>query len=247
MTDQGHQRGSGPRETLPGRSRRALAVGGALLLFAVAMLSVAIAGRPVIDLPSSTPPPLPVMPSPTSSDSGSDGIPPQRDVPDLTLRIIAIILVLVIATLIVISLVLLVRALIRAWKDRPLRRQDAADVDLDLAVETVAEAAPDAPTVRRGIAAAREAIARRTDPGDAIIAAWLGLEETAADAGAGRGISETPAEFTLRILRHRPGIDGPTNRLLRLYEGVRFGGHPASESDRTAAADALAAIEGVWR
>jgi len=247
VTDQGHQRGSDPRGTRSGRSRRALTAGGALLLFAVAMLSAAIAGRPVIDLPSSTPPPLPVMPTPTRSDSGLGGIPQQRDASDETLAVIGIILVLIIVTLIVVGLVLLVRALIRAWKDRPLRRQDAADVDVDLAVESVAEPVPDAPAVRRGIAAARDAITRRTDPGDAIIAAWLGLEEAAADAGAGRGISETPAEFTLRILRQRSGIDTPTNRLLRLYEGVRFGGHAASESDRTAAADALSAIEDVWR
>ncbi|MGB3731206.1 DUF4129 domain-containing protein [Microbacterium sp.] len=247
MTDQGHQRGSDPRGTLLGGSRRALTTGGALLLFAVAMLGVAVAGRPVIDLPSSTPPPLSALPTPTRSDSAAGGIPSQRDAPDVALRIIGIILVLIVVTLIAAGLVLLVRALIRAWKDRPLRRQDAVDVDLDLAVEASAEPVPDAPAVRRGIAAARDAITRRIDPGEAIIAAWLGLEETASDAGAGRGTSETPAEFTLRILRHRQGIDGPTNRLLRLYEGVRFGRHAASESDRTAAADALAAIEDVWR
>jgi len=107
--------------------------------------------------------------------------------------------------------------------------------------------APDAAVIRRGVTAAREGVTAVAEPGDAIVAAWIGLEETADDSGTARGLSETPAEFTLRILQRRPGVAEPAVRLLRLYEGVRFGGRTASENDRAQAHAALVEIERGWR
>jgi hypothetical protein len=73
------------------------------------------------------------------------------------------------------------------------------------------------------------------------------LEQVSARAGRARAEAETPGEFTVRILRRRPGLDADLETLLALYESVRFGGASADEQARTAARRCLAAIEEGWR
>jgi hypothetical protein len=148
----------------------------------------------------------------------------------------------------ILVLLLVVRALARAWRDRPLRTQEGVETALDLH-EQAADAELDvaAPVIRRGIQGALRAIDERPVPADAIIAAWVGLEESAADAGITRGVSETPSEFALRIITRRSGITDAAGELLRLYERVRFGGYAAEERDRTSARVALQQIEEGWR
>ena len=225
---------------------RWLVPSGVVALFVIAMSAATVAGHPVFTLGDSSPEPLPeptVQQTPPPLGAGE----PQQQGDDTLLRIIAIVMVVLIVAAAVAALVILIRATLGYWRSRPLRRAAGAATDATMSADPVAEATPDAPTMRRGIAAARATIDLPTDPGDAIIAAWVGLEETAVDSGVGRGRSETPAEFTLRILLHRPGIDTPAHRLLRLYEGVRFGGHRADAGMREEAARALAEIEEGWR
>ena len=85
------------------------------------------------------------------------------------------------------------------------------------------------------------------DLADAIVAAWLGLEQSAADAGAARGKSETPGEFALRVITLRDGLSRDARTLLGLYQRVRFGEHDADEADRAAARRALQHLEEGWR
>lgn len=229
--------------------RRMLLIVGALALFAVAMLASAIAGHPTIDLTpeGAAASPLPEeRPTPTITP----GVPPAQEGggSDAALVGIGIALALIVSALAVLLLLWIVRRVIDLWRSRRLRRQPGADTDVEVGgADSPAESEPDGPTVRRGIAAARDAIEAHPAPTDAIIAAWVGLEETAADSGVGRGVSETPAEFTLRILLRRPGIERPAQELLAVYEGVRFGGHRGSEQDRALASRALALIEEGWR
>ena len=241
------ERAPGARRVQSGR--RMLLIFSALALFAVAMLASAIAGHPRIDLTpeGATASPLPdERPTPTITPGAAPG---QEDGgSDAALVGIGIVLALIVSALAVLLLLWIVRRIIDLWRSRRLRRQPGAATDVEVEVaDAPAEAEPDAPTVRRGIAAAREAIEAHPAPSDAIIAAWVGLEETAADSGAGRGVSETPAEFTLRILLRRPGIEHPAQQLLAVYEGVRFGGRRGSEQDRALASRALALIEEGWR
>ena len=60
--------------------------------------------------------------------------------------------------------------------------------------------------MQRGIAGALATIDERATASDAIVAAWIGLEESAADAGVKRAASETPGEFVVRIITLRPGL-----------------------------------------
>jgi hypothetical protein len=74
---------------------------------------------------------------------------------------------------------------------------------------------------------------------DAVIACWVALEEAAASAGVAREPSETPAEFTVRVL----GVGGISEpellRLAQLYREARYSTHGSSEEARAEARAAL--------
>ncbi len=227
--------------------RRSIALVSLVGLFVIVMFAAAVQGTPTIE-PLDTQPindSLPVIPLPTSTPSGT---PTPQPVNDVLTAVIGIVL-LILGALILIALgIVLVRALIRAWLNRPLAIRSGDEVAYELSAHDVPqdeEAA--APVIRRGIEGALRAVDERAQPTDAIIAAWVGLEESAADAALTRGVSETPSEFTLRIIMRRAGIGSAAQELLELYERVRFGGHVADEDDRTGARSALRAIEEGWR
>jgi hypothetical protein len=221
--------------------------GGATVLFVIAILSASVAGLPKLEVGRREP--LPPPPGAQVTPTGTPGPLPSPDGgADDAQLIIGIVLVLIVLSMLILLLIWGIRMLLAAWRNRPLRRQPGTQTDVEVqGADALADTEPDAPAVRRGIAAARAAVQERADPSDAIVAAWVGLEETAADSGIGRAPSETQVEFTLRMLLRRPGIEGPARDLLRLYEGVRFGGHLASEQERAAAAEALESIEAGWR
>lgn len=79
-------------------------------------------------------------------------------------------------------------------------------------------------------------------PSNAIVACWLALEKTAAAAGVPRRVSETPSEFTVRVLGaaqvSRPALD----RLAELYREARFSEHDLPESARFEARRALTVL-----
>lgn len=74
---------------------------------------------------------------------------------------------------------------------------------------------------------------------DAVVACWVALENAAASAGVPRDPSETPAEFTVRVL----GVGGISEpqliRLGELYREARYSTHGSSEQARTEARAAL--------
>jgi hypothetical protein len=228
--------------------KRGLAIMGLAALFVIVMLAAAVQGTPRIDpfaiRPADDSPP--VIPLPESSPSGTPT--PQPVANDVLTAVIGIVL-LILGALVLIALgIVLVRALLRAWANRPLSARPGDDVAHDLSPQDVPQDEEAvAPVIRRGIEGALQAVDERARPTDAIIAAWVGLEESAADAQLTRGVSETPSEFALRIITRRDGIGSAAHELLDLYERVRFGGHVADEGDRTAARKALRAIEEGWR
>jgi hypothetical protein len=74
---------------------------------------------------------------------------------------------------------------------------------------------------------------------DAVIACWVALEEASASAGLARDPSETPAEFTVRVL----GVGGISEpeliRLGELYREARYSTHGSTEQARAEAHAAL--------
>lgn len=231
----------------PRRLHSAVAYGGVLVLFVVAMLSASFAGLPSFIPPRFGAKPLPT-PEPMASETIQPAPPPQHeDGPPLLMLVLATILILIVTAVLIFGLIWLIRLLLSYLRTRRPALRPGVATDGESSAELITEQTVDEPTIRRGISAARTAITSHAEPSDAIVAAWVGLEETAAASGTGRGASETPAEFTLRILLRRQGIEVPTRRLLSVYERVRFGGSSADESMRDEAESALKAIEEGWR
>lgn len=113
-------------------------------------------------------------------------------------------------------------------------------------VEPQPEPEPDVPALLSGIEQALRLLEEEREPADAIVRAWLGLQETAAESGIVRAAAETPTEFTSRILGRAGADDRAVRTLLRLYLRTRFGDHPATADDVAAARDALRALADSW-
>lgn len=105
---------------------------------------------------------------------------------------------------------------------------------------------PVAPVVARGIERALQVFDDVREPKDAIVRAWLGLQDAAEASGASRRPAETPGEYTTRIIT-RFGTDrGAALTLLDLYQGVRFGGHPADGATVELARACLTRLRDSW-
>ncbi|GAA5097651.1 hypothetical protein GCM10025760_31980 [Microbacterium yannicii] len=235
-----------PRERT-GLLRGLVVAAGVVLVSTLLMLLAGVQGVPRF---GAVPPPQVTRsaePLPEPSATGEPLPEPPGDAdPAAAGQLIVILLWLVAAALLALLVVAVVRALRRAWQSRALREREGAAVTSTTATAT-AEAEPDAAVIQRGIAAALQRIHEPAAPGDAIVAAWWGVEEAAADSGVVRGVSETPGEFAVRIIARRSAIGEDARRLLVLYERVRFGGYGATEADRAEARRLLERIEREWR
>jgi hypothetical protein len=114
------------------------------------------------------------------------------------------------------------------------------------AVEMEPEAAADLPTLRRGLDLAGDVLEREREPRDAIVRAWIGLQEAAEDSGMSRRPAETPTEFTSRVFSSVHADRSAADTLLAVYLRVRFGTHPATAEDVRVARDAVAALSATW-
>ncbi|MBP2437833.1 DUF4129 domain-containing protein [Microbacterium amylolyticum] len=215
------------------------------LIFGTVAVASARGGRPEVGdalfhpPTGDEPPEGEVLPAVTMSPSFEYEVT-SNEVPSSVMLVLAVLAGLAL----VVVLFSVARALLR---QRPRARQEGIAIDDEL-TPVVAEARMpvSVPAIRRGIEGALARLDDDRPTSDAIIAAWVGLEESADDAGQSRGISETAGEFTSRILQERPGAEADIRSLLFLYESVRFGGVTASDADRTAARAALERIREAW-
>jgi hypothetical protein len=137
----------------------------------------------------------------------------------------------------------------RWWAGRP--SPAATDPDSLVASEMSEipiqpEPEPDTPVLRTGIELALQVLDEQREPADAIVRAWLGLQETAAESGIVRRPAETPTEFTSRILSRAFADDRAVRTLLRLYLRTRFGDHPVTTDDVAAVRAALQELVRTW-
>jgi len=185
--------------------------------------------------------------SPPTTEPMTPGSASQQPEPggDAAGTVVMVILLALAAAIVAVVLFFAIRAIVRALRARVPVSRPASPGAAVLEVEPDLEKA--APTIRQGIRMAADSMDEHPAPADAIIAAWVGLEASAAEAGTTRGLSETPAEFTVRVIAHRQKISGDVGTLLGLYERVRFAGREATDGDRDTARRALVAIEEGWR
>lgn len=214
---------------------------GALAVVAVLLVGVVVAGfvvlasasgsvRPISDSTlSASPRPLPTI-TPSDSAPTASGTPPLRvlpqgETPGWVLALWQAVVYLVIAAVVAFVIVVIVRILRRVRL--PHLEPDEPDWER-MKTERLAAA------VDTGLA--------RIDSGtatDSVIACWVALEQAAASAGVPRDPSETPAEFTVRVL----GVGGISEqhlvRLGELYREARYSTHGSSEEARWEARAAL--------
>jgi hypothetical protein len=154
-------------------------------------------------------------------------------------------------TVVAIAAVGLALLLWRWWARRPSRAATsrhsvAVAATSEVLTEPEPEAAPDIPALRTGIGLALQVLDEQRDPADAIVRAWLGLQETAEESGIVRRPAETPTEFTSRILSRAFADDRAIRTVLRLYLRTRFGDHPVTTEDVAAVRAALQELVRTW-
>jgi hypothetical protein len=136
---------------------------------------------------------------------------------------------------------------------RALRRSRVRSEEQDARLSPITSPSPPsrtdepvAPVVARGIERALQMLDDVREPSDAIVRAWLGLQEAAEASGAARRASETPGEYTTRIVTRFGTDHDAALTLLSLYQGVRFGGHPVDGATIELARSCLARLRDSW-
>lgn len=129
-----------------------------------------------------------------------------------------------------------VRRALTAWSARSEAVAEAGDPGDVVGAEVL----PATPVLEQGVArAARFLEDDRVPPGDAVIAAWVALEESAARSGVVRDRAQTASEFTLDVLDATQADAAATRRLLSLYLAARYSEHRLTAADVATARDAL--------
>jgi hypothetical protein len=137
----------------------------------------------------------------------------------------------------------------RWWAGRPSRAVASRNSAVAAAMSEIPiepEPEPDTPVLRTGIELALQVLDEQREPADAIVRAWVGLQETAEESGIVRRLAETPTEFTSRILSRAFADDRAIRTLLRLYLRTRFGDHPVTTDDVAAVRTALQELVRTW-
>ncbi|MEJ2857170.1 MULTISPECIES: DUF4129 domain-containing protein [unclassified Saccharothrix] len=203
------------------------------LLVGLALVVVALAARGTSPVPydagSSTPEAAPVV-TKTLVDETEDA--ERGSVVGGSLVVLAVV---VIGIVMIGLLVLLLSLGLPRW-----RRRRAASVGKVVDVMDGADSrAPE--LLVQGARRALDEMDRRTGgpPRDAVVAAWLWLEEAAADSGAARLPHQTPTEFTGALLARHAVDETATGALRKAYQRARFGTAEVTEDDARTARDAL--------
>jgi hypothetical protein len=219
-------------------SRRSAVVIAAVLMFgvgAVALVVLASAGgsvQPVSqstlsptprELPTTTPKAGITPPTALAPPEGKEG--ESRDLPAWVTALLQAVFY-AISTLLVLFLI---RALYRFLHKVELPSGTEEDTDWErMKIQRLAEA------VESGLTAVDSGTAT-----DGVIACWVALEDAAASAGVPREPSETPAEFTVRVLGVGAVSEPELLRLAQLYREARYSTHGSSEEARAEARAAL--------
>lgn len=132
----------------------------------------------------------------------------------------------VIIALVVLGTVLLIAALWVAYRMRKLARP--APVLADVADEDELTATQ----ARTALQDARGRLSTVVDAHDAVIAAWLALERTIAEAGVRRDPSQTTLEFVVSVLGALDLDRSALDHLAHLYRRALFDPRPLVETDR---------------
>jgi hypothetical protein len=100
----------------------------------------------------------------------------------------------------------------------------------------------DLPEMQDAVTRALAHLDRHARPRDAVVAAWVALEEAAARTGTRRDPAQTTTEFAGTVLAATPAPPAAVTRLRTLYQRARFTDRPIDTTAVTQARTALADI-----
>lgn len=214
---------------------------------AAVVVGSVLAGPVETGPPRWVPAPIASMPTMPAQDSGDGGLPLTDHGGDLVGRIFVAILEIVAVAVAVLIVALIVRLVLRRISDRRRRvRRDHAAQSGGASAVLDADAVVAAPVMQRGIARALALLNEPRAPGDAVVQAWLGLEDAAMAAGARREDAETAAEYAARIVQRFDTDRDAAQRLLRLYHDVRFGSREVDAQAVVEARECLLRLQASW-
>lgn len=216
---------------------RALA---ALALVALVVLGAATATpwrvRPPEALLEAVPGPAAPAPAPTLSPAATPEPPAAPGSTDLGLvALLAVLLVLAVV------LALVGRRILSTLRDaEPRHDPDTVEVGASVAEATAPAVSVD--ELQDAVTRALRRLDQAATPHDAVVAAWVSLEEAAARHGTARDPAQTPTEFTVELLHDTPAPPDPVATLRRLYHHARFTDRPVARDEVAAAREALVHI-----
>jgi len=105
-----------------------------------------------------------------------------------------------------------------------------------------AEAGEDESDLREALESGQSALRRFDDARAAIIACYVAMEESLAQAGTARAVADTPDELLARAADRGLVRTGAAARLTRLFYEARFSSHPMPSAQRDEAEQALAEL-----
>ncbi|MEU4765595.1 DUF4129 domain-containing protein [Actinosynnema sp. NPDC023794] len=204
-----------------------LAIGSALVLIALAARGtspVSYQDRPAGD--DEAPPPTAEPGPPLDTDVGAS--------------VAAGSLLVFVIIFIAVAVIGMVSLLVSLGVFRRGRRRRGAGAAVD-APDLPEEHATPPPILVRRAAQALEELRDHANgpPGDAVIAAWLTLEQAAQDSGVPRQGHQTATEFTGDLLRRYRVDEDAAGTLRRVYQRARFGTAEVTAADARTATEAL--------
>jgi len=108
--------------------------------------------------------------------------------------------------------------------------------------ETMAPAPSDRTATSAAVQAAMTALDTVDDPRQAVIAAYVAMQQSLAATGIARSPAEAPREYLQRVLVASSATEREARTLTGLFEEARFSTHPVSERVRELALSALSSL-----
>lgn len=212
-----------------------------LLLVTAVVLGVTTATPWRFDPPRTATPeqPLPeqLLPAQTSSPTP---LTTPTDTPPADLRWIGITAAILLTLLVATILTLTARRLLAIYRARTPTTPD----NLTGGTTTTGTLTDDVdlPELQDAVTRALTHLDGHARPRDAVVAAWVALEDAAARAGAHRRPAQTPTEFAGTVLAATPAPPTAVAQLRTLYQRARFTDRPIDHTTVDQAREALAAI-----
>ncbi|GAA1985557.1 hypothetical protein GCM10009718_23630 [Isoptericola halotolerans] len=182
--------------------------------------------------------PEPVVPPPPPPGPPDD--PTARDPDDTLLTVLAVLGVVALVLLLWVAARKVLAAL-RSTTPAPAPPEpDTLDPGTDLATD--AEPTMPLPELVDAVTRALALLDAADGPRDAVVAAWVALEDAAAEHGTARDPAQTPTEFTAQVLAATAAPPDHVTALRHLYQRARFTTRPTAPEDVASARDALVHI-----